>query len=262
MLKRAITALCLLAVAAIVSIKSGWWLWSWVLVVSLLTTYELFSMSTLKSIAIKILGYLMVAGIMVSTVYEPLKMMWLSVPMMCACFLVLSICFVELLFRRVLFPTLPFFIMMRIVIFVGLTFPYIYLLRDGHHGLLNFVFSLSMIWVCDTFALLGGRWLGKTPLSSVSPKKTWEGSIIGVLCAVGLAAILISMLNLPWVPYLTMAFVASIVGQIGDLHESLIKRHFNVKDSSQLLPGHGGYYDRADSTLFIAPIAFYFFNTL
>ena len=120
--------------------------------------------------------------------------------------------------------------------------------------------------ICDAFALFGGMRFGKHKLAPrVSPKKTWEGSISGALASIAAGAGLYFLFplipglaypNIPfWVCVLT-AFLASSMGQIGDLAESLVKRMIGVKDFSNLIPGHGGLMDRADSLLFAIPTAY------
>ena len=115
-------------------------------------------------------------------------------------------------------------------------------------------------WICDTFALFGGLAFGKHKIAPhVSPKKSVEGCISGALAASACGALfhlLPALSHIPvWVCVLT-AFVASSLGQIGDLAESLIKRMIGVKDSGNLIPGHGGMLDRCDSLLFSIPTAF------
>ena len=115
-------------------------------------------------------------------------------------------------------------------------------------------------WICDSFALFGGMAFGKHKIAPlVSPNKTVEGCICGALSSV-LTGLLFYYLKL--FPGLTLpvsiitCFVCSTLGQIGDLAESLIKRMIGVKDFSNLIPGHGGMFDRADSLLFSIPTAF------
>ncbi|MDO5444984.1 MAG: phosphatidate cytidylyltransferase [Eubacteriales bacterium] len=116
--------------------------------------------------------------------------------------------------------------------------------------------------VCDTFALLGGMKFGKHKLApEVSPSKTIEGSIIGGIMSIlaGVVVWFVSrwFLPIPFIPCIVTAFVASTAGQIGDLAESLLKRYLGVKDTSHLIPGHGGMLDRVDSLLFAAPAAYF-----
>ncbi len=123
------------------------------------------------------------------------------------------------------------------------------------------IMMIVTVWVCDTMAYVVGKTIGKHKMNKeVSPKKSWEGSIGGTLFAVG-AAVAIRALFLPTVLTVTQAvilgFIIAIVGQVGDLAESVIKRSTGVKDSSNLLPGHGGFLDRFDSYLLLAPVFYY-----
>ena len=112
-----------------------------------------------------------------------------------------------------------------------------------------------LIWMNDTFAYLSGRFFGKTKLiERISPNKTWEGTIGGVLFTIA-AGVAIGLLFdkeqvLFWV--ISAAIIAPAAG-VGDLLESLFKRNMNVKDSGNILPGHGGILDRFDATLFASP---------
>ena len=116
-------------------------------------------------------------------------------------------------------------------------------------------------WVCDSAALFGGTRFGKHKLAPlVSPKKTWEGAVCGALSSVvtGLICWLILRISSPVTLPLCLltSFLASTMGQIGDLAESLLKRMIGVKDFSNLIPGHGGVFDRADSLLFSVPTVY------
>ena len=115
-------------------------------------------------------------------------------------------------------------------------------------------------WVCDSFALFGGMLFGKHKVAPlVSPSKTVEGCVCGALSSFLSAWALYALGLFPALPLsflMITALVASSVGQIGDLAESLLKRMIGVKDFSNLIPGHGGMFDRADSLLFSIPAAF------
>jgi phosphatidate cytidylyltransferase len=114
---------------------------------------------------------------------------------------------------------------------------------------------LSSLWINDTMAYLVGSWIGKTPLSKFSPKKTWEGTLGGIVLSVFVIATLTQFLPVSHNPFFwaLFALTASITGTIGDLFESRLKRLANVKDSGNIMPGHGGFLDRFDSLLFAAP---------
>ena len=120
------------------------------------------------------------------------------------------------------------------------------------------------VWVCDSAAMFGGKRFGKRKLApAVSPNKTVEGSICGAVSAAAVGVIVWALGH--WIGALSgislwlsifICVIASTVGQIGDLAESLIKRMIGVKDFSDLIPGHGGMFDRADSLLFAIPTAY------
>ena len=121
----------------------------------------------------------------------------------------------------------------------------------------------ASIWICDTVAQFVGLKFGKHKLSPrVSPNKTWEGAVGGFVAAI-LAALLARFLLLPFLSIaetLIIGTVVGIFGQMGDLAESLLKRDAQVKDSSSLIPGHGGVLDRFDSLIFVSPILFLYFD--
>ena len=115
------------------------------------------------------------------------------------------------------------------------------------------------IWINDTMAYIVGSMIGKTPLSPISPKKTWEGTIGGALLAVLVMSLLAySTGRLPVVHTAIVAALAAIAGTFGDLFESKLKRMAGVKDSGNIMPGHGGFLDRFDSLLFAATAAWFY----
>ncbi len=123
------------------------------------------------------------------------------------------------------------------------------------------LFMMITIWVSDTGAYFSGRFFGKHKINpEVSPKKTWEGAVGGTLLAVG-AAVLMQHLFLPTCfsikAALGLGLLVAIIGQVSDMAESVLKRSAGVKDSSHLLPGHGGFLDRFDSYLLLAPLFYY-----
>jgi phosphatidate cytidylyltransferase len=117
---------------------------------------------------------------------------------------------------------------------------------------------LIMLWSNDTGAYLSGRWLGRTKLfERHSPKKTWEGFIGGVVIA-SIAAVVISHFfdEITWKQWVSVAIIIGLIGTLGDLVESMLKRSINIKDSGGILPGHGGLLDRFDGLLLAAPVVF------
>jgi len=118
---------------------------------------------------------------------------------------------------------------------------------------------IGSIWINDTMAYIVGSLIGKTPLSKISPKKTWEGTIGGILLSVGLTGILFSLIyNRAVIAgfvllLMPLSLISAIAGTFGDLLESKLKRMAGVKDSGHIMPGHGGFLDRFDSLLLAIP---------
>src|SRR6201996_6162407 len=115
---------------------------------------------------------------------------------------------------------------------------------------------IGSIWINDTMAYIVGSLIGKTPLTAISPKKTWEGTVGGIILAIGVMGLLGKALNNTpgWglfapIVWMMVAGIASITGTAGDLLESKIKRMAGIKDSGRIMPGHGGFLDRFDSLL-------------
>jgi phosphatidate cytidylyltransferase len=146
-------------------------------------------------------------------------------------------------------------------VYIGVPFNYYLLLYtqpSGHRGLIWLVVVVAALALSDAAALLAGRSLGRHPfLPAISPRKTWEGAVAGLLCAIvvmGLATPL--LLGVPWWLGVLLGVAVGVLGTAGDLVESQMKRLAGVKDSSNLIPGHGGILDRLDSMLF-APAVVY-----
>ena len=125
-------------------------------------------------------------------------------------------------------------------------------------GLLLVMMIIGSIWINDTMAYIVGSLIGKTPFSKISPKKTWEGTVGGIILAIVVMSLIGYFIagEFVWdntIKWATVAAIASIIGTIGDLLESKLKRMANVKDSGSILPGHGGFLDRFDSLLLATP---------
>jgi phosphatidate cytidylyltransferase len=153
--------------------------------------------------------------------------------------------------------------------YVAGLFSYLILLREmSPESIPNYkmggvwiVYLLICIWSCDTFAYFIGAPLGKHPLSPrVSPKKTVEGFGGGILGAIAAAFfshfVFFSSAQLK--DLLIISAIVAFVGQVGDLTESLFKRDAQFKDTSHIIPGHGGILDRFDSLLFVSPLVYYY----
>jgi phosphatidate cytidylyltransferase len=149
------------------------------------------------------------------------------------------------------------------ILYVGWLLSYLVALRgldDGRNWLL---FALFVTFGSDTTAFFIGRALGRHYLApQISPGKTWEGFIGGVLGAIIVSLLfnLIPALRLPvgYVSVMLLGLLVSVMGQLGDLVESLLKRNMDVKDSGRLMPGHGGILDRMDSIVFAGIVVYYY----
>jgi phosphatidate cytidylyltransferase len=146
------------------------------------------------------------------------------------------------------------------VVYVALTMTFLALCkRDWEDGAHVVVLILLIAWVGDTGAYFAGRFLGKKKLyEAVSPKKTWAGALGGLAGSTAGAVVmkLLFLDELSWLDVFLIAVPGAILGQLGDLAESLFKRAVGVKDSGSLLPGHGGMLDRIDAVLFIGPYVY------
>lgn len=150
------------------------------------------------------------------------------------------------------------------IIYIGMGFYYFIETREAANGLTFVFYSLFIIWATDSGAYFIGRAFGKNKLwPEISPNKTIEGFFGGIGCAliVGVLFIVFTDINVSLISILVATIFLSVFGQIGDLVESALKRHYHVKDSGNLLPGHGGILDRFDSLLFVWPLL-HFFNLL
>lgn len=131
-------------------------------------------------------------------------------------------------------------------------------------GLTATVLTFLCIWASDIGAYIVGKFFGKTPLSEISPKKTVEGAVFGVSASVVVALAGANCLHWSSYPFtgVGLGLLIGIAGLLGDLTESMLKRDAGVKDSGQLIPGHGGILDRTDSYIFTAPLVYYFVTLL
>ncbi len=144
-------------------------------------------------------------------------------------------------------------------LYVGL-FIYFYLLRTVSEGWIWLFFMLVATWACDTAAYFVGKKIGRRKLAPVlSPGKTVAGAVGGIAASLGAGVAFYFIYPfLPLVHMVTMGFMLGVVAQLGDLWESVMKRTASIKDTGNIIPGHGGVLDRFDSMFFTAPFVFYY----
>jgi phosphatidate cytidylyltransferase len=142
------------------------------------------------------------------------------------------------------------------LLFVAL--PFSYLVRINEINLVGrklVLFTLCLVWAGDILAYFVGKGLGRVPMApAVSPKKTWEGALGNLLASLLVGVFFAKWLQVEAIQMLVIAGLANVAGQMGDLIESAWKRGAVVKDSSNLLPGHGGVLDRIDSLILASPV--------
>lgn len=154
------------------------------------------------------------------------------------------------------------------IVYIVTCIGFIAKIRGLEHGNWLVWFAIIAAWASDTFAYFIGKRFGKHKFSKVSPKKSIEGCIAGVIGAVIVALIYtyavneITSLNFSYIYITIITAILSIIGQIGDFVASSIKRYVDVKDYSNLIPGHGGMLDRIDSLMFLSPFAYVFLTII
>ena len=270
LLKRTITGLiyAVLFIGSICSVhlmKEGapalnYFFAAFLLVVLIGCTYEFYKMISVQGASpIKWMGYIFSAGVLVLCVLSCslFTAAILLAAVICVFFPMLLVVQLwrksEQPIRDVAYTIVPVFYLSIPLCMMFLTQQ---LVPDGWLYLLLMV---AMVWANDVFAYLGGSLYGKHRMwERVSPKKTWEGTITGILCSVIVTSVLGWWL-LPMdsmIVWPAVGLVGAVLATLGDLAESMIKRSVGVKDSGNVMPGHGGFLDRFDSLLAVAP--FYF----
>ncbi|WP_332648340.1 phosphatidate cytidylyltransferase [Lysinibacillus sp. 54212] len=180
------------------------------------------------------------------TTYSKIELLFIAV--------ILLLVYSVLVKNKFTFDDVAFVILSTL--YVGLGFYYLIATREA--GLAFVIFALLIVWTTDSGAYFTGRKFGKNKLwPEISPNKTVEGFVGGIVIAV-IAAVIMQFIapfeGKTWLILIVATVVSSIFGQMGDLVESAIKRHYDVKDSGNILPGHGGILDRFDSLLFVLPL--------
>jgi phosphatidate cytidylyltransferase len=147
------------------------------------------------------------------------------------------------------------------IIYIPVALGFLIFIRESHSGVIWIFLLLAIIFAGDTSAYYVGSYLGRRKLSpAISPGKTIEGAMGGLAANLAIGAIgkTIFLPDLPWSLSILFFLSVGIAGQVGDLFESEMKRSSNIKDSSNILPGHGGILDRIDALLFASPVAYVF----
>ena len=147
------------------------------------------------------------------------------------------------------------------IVYIVLPWTFMMLIRMREHGARFLRTLFFCTWCCDVAAYFTGSHFGRTPLcSQVSPHKTWEGFAGGAAASLMCGGLLALIFSFPPLPLLLLGLLCGIAGQLGDLGESVLKREAGVKDTGNIIPGHGGMLDRFDSILVNGTLAFVIFE--
>lgn len=257
---RLLSGIVLVAVALLTIITGNWVLYFTVVVLSLIGVFELFRAIGVhqgKAGLLEIAGYL---GVILF--YISLRTRWGQYQMP-ALMLILILMMCVYVFT---FPKYKAWQVMGAyfgVLYVGVMLSYVYQTRMLENGIYLVWLIFLCSWGCDTFAYCTGMLFGRHKMAPVlSPKKSVEGAVGGVLGAMLLGALYALGTKGPVLEYALICFFGALVSMVGDLAASAIKRNFEIKDYSKLIPGHGGVLDRFDSVIFTAPIIYYLSVTL
>ncbi len=255
---RLLSGIVLIVLLLLFIIPGGTLLLAAVAFLSLVGMMEIMRMVKIHKSPLALFGYASVGLLYVLLFTNQMdKLVALAVIYLMALMAVYVITFPKFKTEQVLYPWFGFF-------YAGLLISYIYQVRELPGGAFSVWLIFIAAWGSDTCAYCAGMLLGKHKAFPVlSPKKTWEGCIGGVIGA-ALIAVLYCLAMNHWfnqnfsmVQFAIVCACGSVISQIGDLAASAMKRQNEIKDYGKLIPGHGGVLDRFDSVIFVAPIVYY-----
>ena len=258
-LTRAISGVFLVIIIAAAGLLGGDVLFGLVGVVSLIGLYEIYKVIKIEKSMLGVVGYF------ATIAYYALIRFYgteFTVPVIIG-FLLMVLAVYVLTFPK--FKTDQVTLTVFGFVYVVILMSFLYLVRMTEDGIYTFWLVFVGSWICDTCAYLAGVVCGKHKMAPIlSPKKTIEGAIGGVVGAAGVGALYgylvggqLEAVKYPVIMFAIICGIAGLVSMIGDLSASAIKRNYDVKDYGKLIPGHGGILDRFDSVIFIAPVIYY-----
>ncbi|NOX63502.1 MAG: phosphatidate cytidylyltransferase [Chloroflexi bacterium] len=253
--QRVLSALVMLPVVLGAAWLGGWWFTAFIALVAALATWEaLHLVAQTEHEPFVHFGAALAALLVLESALPP-DALRLQILIVAAVLLGLT----RMLTRRTPRPANDWILTLGAAIYLGVTLRFTAMLRDLPAGLAWVGLTAITVWVMDSGAYFIGKRFGRHKMAPrISPKKTWEGFFGGLLTGT-LAATALSiwlMPNLPWYGGALVGVVIGLVGPLGDLSESVLKRQVGAKDSSNLIPGHGGVLDRIDSFIFAGPVVY------
>lgn len=256
MIKRIITGFFLILFAILAVSFGGSLFLAWIMLVSLLAFYELIRMSKVSINMPLLLVLLVLMGSLLIFFYSMSLSSSITIVWMVFSVVLLTVFMFELIRKKLFFQSHSTFVLFRCFVLFAMICPYFFWIRELDNGIALTYLLLFLIAASDISAYFGGKYFGSHPLSSLSPNKTIEGSVFALIGSVTIAMASSCFISFSLGNAILLGVLVSIFTQLGDLHESLTKRFYNCKDSSQILPGHGGFYDRLDGYIFAMPIFF------
>lgn len=243
MKQRIISAIIMLLIFIPIIIMGGWPFYFLILLIGMISLHELLKFKPKIPIVLKLVTYILTTFILILGNINSYWIIFL---------LLVYLSMIVFINNQEIYNYQDTFYLLGITLFIGISFHNFIYIRNLDLNLFIYLFLITI--GTDTFALLTGKYLGKHKLApKISPNKTIEGliggSLIGTLVASLFYILVIHDLSIILVILLTLGL--SFVGQIGDLIKSSIKRYENIKDFSNLIPGHGGILDRFDSIIFV-----------
>ena len=270
--QRWLTAVIAMPIVLALAWLGGWWSFAGVTLVVLLGAYELHMMLLHAGYhPIMPISVGLIILFLVAVMFPPQRLLILESGLSAA----LLISFLWLFFRKKLDGAfVDWALTLAIAVYLGWSMSFLLLLRGyevgwpfNHgpwwllpRGVWWLLTALLGVWGFDTAAFFTGRYLGRHKLAPhISPGKTWEGVFGGLVFSI-IAALLCTVkpLGVPWYLAIVLGIVLGCAAVVGDLAESLIKRQTHVKDSGQIMPGHGGILDRIDSLMFVVIVVYAF----
>ncbi|MBS1252660.1 MAG: Phosphatidate cytidylyltransferase [Anaerolineales bacterium] len=258
--QRVVSALVLLPIVLGTTYLGGWYFFSLVFIVTLLAGFEFYRLlGDQGHHPARILGLIMMGGFVIAAM--PLSR-HLGRPALAAGIIL------SLLWQIARAPAQrslnDWALTIAGAVYVGWLASFLVSVRELPDGLGWILIILLGTWASDSAAYatgvyLAGNYLGRHLFApTVSPKKTWEGSVAGWLVCIVVTAVLATYLGAPLLPSIGLGATVGVLGTMGDLSVSVIKRQAGAKDSGNLIPGHGGMLDRVDGLLFVSVIVYYF----
>ena len=260
--QRIITSIVAIPIVLVFVWFGGWWAFAAAALVVVLGINELHNMMIHEGYHPLIVVSLVLSMLfLVAAMFPQLRLTLLEIGLIIA----LLISFPLLFFRKKLDGAmLDWSLTLAIAIYLGWPLSLFPVLRGFEAGFspgLWWVLTVLLgVWGFDTGAFFTGRFIGRHKLApKISPAKTWEGVIGGMVCSIAFSLVLtVIPLGIPWYLAVVLGILIGVAATLGDLAESLIKRTTHVKDSGHFMPGHGGVLDRVDSILFAIIVVFVF----